>query len=557
MAVGDAFKAAITKAGIDAARDSARELAKALQDAKAAADALKPPPTPSQAAANEVRRLAAEARAAEAAYNALAKAQARAEAAGGKAAFKALKNFSSGAKGPVSPWASGKPPPGGPVSPKMPGGAKGAAAAAGDAPGKAAESAFKTPKDLKYILKHAGVGKAAMGALGAAAGLELSKLALGYRGMAMLQAVTQRAGLQIRQLFAGVDPKPVVRAFDTLTNQIFNKAGPAGKALSSIFDHMFNGLFSSVEKAEPYIQAFFEGAIVGALKMETAYYELRLAALPLTDALADLIGPVDGIATAAAGGEIALYALGVAAAAAVAPFAPLLITITAVVKALEQFAKLQKEIKGAGGWGDAAKDIGRHFIEGTGKEGEEARLARGRAAYDQAENERRLKAKGAAGGDGSGAPTEAPGGAAASGASGQATGKAYADGLAKGVAAGAPAAAAAGGAAAQGVDTAARGALKIKSPSKVGEDTGEEYPAGFTRGVDKGAPDAQDAMVRAVTPKGGAGAGAASSAAFPPEALALLRQIEANTRPRSGAQRSGGWGEPVHTIASVLGVSAS
>lgn len=548
MAIGDAFRVAIAKAGLDAARESAAGLRKELEAAAAASAALKPPPTPGQAAAAEVRRLSQETRAAERSYAALAKAQKAAlgsvsySSKAGGALLSAASNFFGKRKGPAGGKAGA--------------GARGADAPA-KGPGDATESAFKAPKDLKYILKHAGVGKAAMGALGAAAGLELSKLALGYRGMAMLQAVTQKAGMQVRQLFAGVDPKPVVRAFDTLTNQIFNKAGPAGKALSSIFDHMFNGLFSSVEKAEPYIQAFFEGAIVGALKMETAYYELRLAALPLTDALADLIGPVDGIATAAAGGEIALYALGVAAAVAAAPFAPLLITITAVVKALEQFAKLQKEIKGAGGWGDAAKDIGRHFIEGTGKEGEEARLARGRAAYDQAENERRLKAKGAAGGDGSGAPTEAPGGAAASGASGQATGKAYADGLAKGVAAGAPAAAAAGGAAAQGVDTAARGALKIKSPSKVGEDTGEEYPAGFTRGVDKGAPDAQDAMVRAVTPKGGAGAGAASSAAFPPEALALLRQIEANTRPRSGAQRSGGWGEPVHTIASVLGVSAS
>lgn len=553
MAVGDAFKAAATKVGLDAARDSAQQLAKALQDAKAAADALKPPPTPSQAAANEVRRLASEARAAEAAYNALAKAQARAEAAGSKAAFKALKNFSSGAKGPVSPWASGKPPPGGPVSPKMPGmpaGAKAAEDAGGD-PEKAGASAFKAPKDLKYILKHAGIGKAAMGAMGAAAGLELTKLALGYRGMAMLQAVTQRAGLQIRQLFAGVDPKPVVRAFDTLTNQIFNKAGPAGKALASIFDHVFNGLFGGVEKAEPVLQGFFEYAIVGALKLETAYYELRLAALPLQDSLSGLADAVSPLAsyiddltssTGAMGG-----AFGGANQSIQSTVDELKMLIDLVDKAAKGWKGLAEAFQGKGAWQVNAKE--RLGMISKGEAGKE-RAERG--VETQADILARKYGGGAA-------PTEAPGSAAASEAAGFVTGKAYPSGLAKGIDAGAPAAAAAGGAAADGVNKSAQKALGIQSPSKVGAETGEEYPAGLAVGVRRGAPEAQEEMAKAAMPKGGA-AGTSATSTGPSNFSrieALLVQIEANTRPRSGAQRSGGWGEPVHTIASVLGVSAS
>ena len=546
MAVGDAFKAAIVKAGLDAARESAERLRASLDAAAAAADKIKAPAALPSSSTSEVDRLTA-------AYNALAGAEAKAAAGAmtvGQAAVAAR-----------SPWATRAPGSGsGPISPKMPAGkggvsdsAKGAADAAGKAPGEAGNSAFKAPKDLKYILKHAGIGKAAMGAMGAAAGLELTKLALGYRGMAMLGAVTQRTGMQIRSLFSGVNPMPAVRAFDTLANQIFNKAGPAGKALGSIFEHTFNGLFGALEKAEPYVQAFFEGAIVGALKMETAYYQLRLAALPLTDAISEAIGPMMSFESAAIAGGVALGGLALYAAAAAAPFAPLLAAIAAVSKALEQLAKLQKEVQGAGGWGQAAKDMGRHFVEGTGKNGEDQVAARARAAFDRSEEARRVAAQ-APGGAGA-AP--APGGAA-TGPAGMATGKAYADGMAKGVAAGQPAVDAAGSAAAAGLDASARGALKIKSPSKVGEETGGQYPAGIARGVERRAPEAQEAMRDAATaPKvdGSTATGATAGASFPAEALALLRRIAENTRPRlRGAQRGPGWGQAVHTIASVLGV---
>lgn len=357
---------------------------------------------------------------------------------------------------------------------------------------------FGAPKDLKYLLKAAGIGKAAMAAMGAAAGLELTKLALGYKGMAQLQAIGARTGLQIRGLFRGVDPMPVVRAADRLS-QIFNPATAAGKALSGMFTRAFNGIFGIVEKAEPYVSAFFKGMIIGAQYAEIGWLNLRLALKPTTDAIADAIGPMDATAGAAVAGGAALTYLGATAAAAAAPFLPLAAAIGAVGAAVDQLTKLSREWN-TGDWdlikNKLAKDIGITSQEDR----EKALQAEGMANFQASQ----AKAVG-----------NAPGGqAAAANDNGISTGKAYADGMVQGVGQGAAAVGAAGQSIAKTLDKGVRDAAQIHSPSRLARDTARNYPAGTVQGIDDGAGDVQAAADRSLVPTMGAGApGAAGGAA--------------------------------------------
>src|SRR5262249_31762457 len=74
-----------------------------------------------------------------------------------------------------------------------------------------------------YVQKAAKAGALAAVALttAAAGGVAfLAKYAVGYRGMYQLNALTARAGYNFRRLFAGVDPSPLVRAWDKVTSLV-------------------------------------------------------------------------------------------------------------------------------------------------------------------------------------------------------------------------------------------------------------------------------------------------------------------------------------------------
>lgn len=524
------------KADLDAARASAQALTAALRDAEAAAAALnkRGPMTPQQAAAAEVKRLAGEAREAAAAYDALAKAQA-----------KALNSFSAGAPGAtVSPWAA-KPGAAPGRAPSAGGAAQAAAAkkAAGEGvpQGKLDVSGIDMPKWARYLLKQAGVSKAAMRAPVVAAALDLTKLAMGQRGIMMLQALEQRAMAQGRQLFRGVDSSPVTRAADRFL-QMLNPMSATGKALSSIFSNVFNGLFGSIEKIEPLARAFAKGLVIGALNVETAWYELRIAMLPVTNAIEDALGPIDGISVAATAGGVALGAMAIYAGATVAPFVAGAAAVGLLTKQILDL-KSAWDSANPGKIAEAASKIGGFGAAQAGAFGQQAGGAiRERLGFAPA-------------------GVEPPANDVNMGKAGATSGMAYVNAVAAVVSAGAGAVGKAGEALGASLDQGTRGALKIKSPSKVGEETGGQYPAGLARGVDAGAGDVATAAARAMAPMVGAkGAGQPPSSQASVSSLDLaallvvLRQIEANTRD-GGANGTGvPGGDPMRMLALSMGV---
>lgn len=248
---------------------------------------------------------------------------------------------------------------------------------------KAAAEERKRAREAAAQRAAAGLGGAAAQAkalavsLGAVAGvsgaLGLAKVAIGYQGMARLQMISYQASLQIRSLFRGVDSRPLERAYLQFT-KLFSLSTVTGQALSKGLTRGFNGLFQAIEKAEPYVSAFIRGMVLGALKVEGLWLRARIWLFPLTDALEDATGKIDGIKVAALAGMGAVgllaakatgilafggaaltagkaltllaakgAAAGLAATGAVAPFLAFAAAVGAVVAAGDQLSKLIKE----------------------------------------------------------------------------------------------------------------------------------------------------------------------------------------------------------------------
>lgn len=248
---------------------------------------------------------------------------------------------------------------------------------------KAAAEERKRAREAAAQRAAAGLGGAAAQAkalavsLGAVAGvsgaLGLAKVAIGYHGMARLQMISYQASLQIRSLFRGVDSRPLERAYLQFT-KLFSLSTTTGQAISRGLTRGFNGLFQAIEKAEPYVSAFIRGMVLGALKVEGMWLRARIWLFPLTDALEDATGKIDGIKLAALAGMGAVgllaakatgilafggaaltagkamtllaarsTAAGLAATGAVAPFLAFAAAVGAVVVAGYQLSKLIDE----------------------------------------------------------------------------------------------------------------------------------------------------------------------------------------------------------------------
>jgi hypothetical protein len=416
------------------------------------------------------------------------------------------------------------------------------------------------PKDLKYLLKSAGIGKAALGAIGTAGALELTKLALGLRGMAQLQAITARTGLQVRRLFAGVDSMPAIRAADRFF-QIFDQRTVSGKAIASTLTGMFNGIFAGVEKAEPYVSAFFKGMLIGALNVQTAWFQLRLALLPVTDAIEDAVGPLASIESAADMGKVAFVGLGVAAAVAAAPIVAIGAAVMAVSKAFEQLQKLVKEIEGAGGAMGALRDIAKYNMTSGLSQGSKDKMSQdeGRRAFDEAQarfaRERADKAKAA------GAPAVPTGDPKAAEASGSATGQAFAQGVVKGVDTGAAAASDAGKRIATAVDQGVRAGGQIHSPSAVTRETAKNFALGAAQGIDDGAGVVQAAADRSLVPQGSGGSAGAARGGGGPTQITVTHlwpagSLASQRSDIEAAAEAGTW-KALRAAGLQLGVSVS
>lgn len=347
-------------------------------------------------------------------------------------------------------------------------GAKGAASAIGDiAKGgddKAPKSVVAGNKSLKLLAKNAGISRAILLAPIAAGGLELTKLALGYKGMAQLDALVTRAGFNIRRLFKGVDPSPAVRGVDRFL-QVVNPASVTGKALEGIFNRTFNGLFGGFEKLQPVATAAFQGIVLGALYLEESVLDIEI-----------------GVLQAGLAFKTEFPAATEAILSVLAPLGDLNADLRATAEAIKLIYKIATG--GTLGGVLAVVDIVKKR-SGSGSAVDDARV----------EAEKRKDAAAAGGGGNEGAP-------AAAGAS---TASSYIAGLIGGLIGGAPGAAAAARFMAGKIDPAVREATETHSPSAVARRTGREYPAGYAEGIEQGTPDVQAAADN-MAPAAGSGA---------------------------------------------------
>lgn len=361
----------------------------------------------------------------------------------------------------------------------------------------------------------AGGARMAVGAAAAAGGIagvaSLAQLALGYQGVARIQALIFRTQMQARMMFRGVDSGPAVRAVDRFLGSIFSQSSVAGRALGGALTRGANGFFAFLERSQPVATAFFQGILLGGLYAESAFLRARLALLPYTSAIESAIGPTDAINGAAAAGLVTFGVLAVAVGGVAGAFVAAGAAIGLVI---DQWVKLKREW---GAWKEGAGLIGKQMRRDLGllspEDEANATDDKTRRGFDskgeqQSAVKRReewMKANGL----------------------GSASGEAYAQGVIKGTTGGASAAAAAGGALADSVDRGFRDKAQIKSPSKVAERRGEMIPAGVARGVVKGTPQVEAAGA-AMMPSlgGGPGAPASPDAGSRSVALAITVQVQ-------------------------------
>ncbi len=361
-------------------------------------------------------------------------------------------------------------------------GAGGAMAGLGASHDKPLVTIDQGNKSLKLLAKNLGISKTQLRAPMTAGAIELTKLAMGIRGMAQLSMIEQRAGFQLRQLFKGVDAAPVIRAADRLS-QVFNKSSVTGKALGGIFERSFNFIFQKVEALAPYVHAAFQGMVIAAQYLEIGWLKASIALDPLMGAIQEFLPAGADMETAGLLGGAAFVTLGLSAAAAAIPVLAVAAAFKAISAAVEQAIKLYRE------WGDLKKaQMGEAMVRVFGAGSAEANRFYGVKSIS-AEEAAATHAKFVA------SQTGAPVAAATNGA---ADGEAFADGVAKGAADGSPKVAAAGAALADDINSSFRGRAGIQSPSTVAAASARNWPAGAAQGIDAGAPAVQAASDRMV-----------------------------------------------------------
>jgi chemotaxis protein histidine kinase CheA len=217
-------------------------------------------------------------------------------------------------------------------------------------------SASQKAKDKLYgrMATGAMLAGAAAGAAFAGVASKLAPLAMGYMGMARLSMISAQAGFNMRRLFTGTNPKPLLDALQR-TSQLIDPRTFTGKALGDLLVRSSNSFFSMLAKAEPYARLFFRGMLLGALQVEGAWLKLRLAIQPALNLFPSGIGlmttfEAGALAVKAAFGLMGLgVALGITkAAGAVLSFGsatlaatgPLLPFVAAVVAWKEAFSQL-------------------------------------------------------------------------------------------------------------------------------------------------------------------------------------------------------------------------
>lgn len=220
-----------------------------------------------------------------------------------------------------------------------------------------AKSSLSSLIAVKTVLAQQGVE-----ALKFAAGLAKAnfQLALGPMGMARLSMISAQASFNMRRLFTGTNPKPLLDALQR-TSQLIDPRTFTGKALGDLLVRSSNSFFSMLAKAEPYARLFFKGMLLGALQVEGAWLKLRLAIQPVLNQFPSGIGLMTafeagalavkaafglmgvGIAVGAVKAAAGLLSFGQAALVATAPLLPYAAAIGAIALALNQAIELKKQ----------------------------------------------------------------------------------------------------------------------------------------------------------------------------------------------------------------------
>lgn len=352
---------------------------------------------------------------------------------------------------------------------------------------KFAASAEKTSSKIKELAK----GALAYGA--ALAGIhglyELTTMAIGWRTMGHLQMLSWRATMDIRRAVKDTDAQPLVRAFTRLESNL-SKSTITGAALSGILTRGFNAFFGGVERVGPMLEGVFQYGVLGALKLESAWLDVRLETIPLTSALGSLGEELDkldwsddGASTWASTVE-EIRGIADAAAGAVAK-------LNAVLRDFRESGAAQLQT-------NAKRNLG--MIS----EGE----------YDRQRRENLGGKTWSPKGGGEGFAAVGPG--FDPGAAGRGTGKALGEGIVKGLDETAPAVAAAGARSANTANQAARNAVGAHSPADATIKLGRDMGAGQVVGLDQSRPAIEAAGARNLgtgaipgAPGGGKGAGGA------------------------------------------------
>jgi len=335
----------------------------------------------------------------------------------------------------------------------------------------------------------AGAAYAGLNSLG-----DLTKMAIGWRTMGQLQLVSYRATMDLRRAVAGVDAQPLVRAAERLEKNL-SKSTVTGNALSGILTRGFDGAFRVVEKLEPMAEAFFQGALIGALELELGILKLEERFAPLVVAVENWVTSEDGMQTAAYAGAAALAAVGVSAAIATAPVLATAAAFVSVGNAIRAAIDLKKQWDGAAVWKKVKADATDATLGmmgmGNGQGGRDQDAQdRGRAAFEA--NQARFATARAA-------------------SDGRSTGNDIGQGIVKGLDETASDVKAAGGRAADAAIQGARTKAEAHSPAESTARLGRDLDAGVVKGLGQGADAVQAAGEKALVPdvsgSGGGGSG--------------------------------------------------
>lgn len=426
----------------------------------------------------------------------------------------------------------------------------------GKAEADAAKGLAETKKAAnEKLFKPLMIGAALVGASLVGAMTKLAPLAIGYQGMARLAMVSQVASFNLRRLFTGTNPGPLLDAIQR-TGQLLDPRTFTGDQLGQFLRRTSDGVMGALAKAEPYVRLFFKGMLLGALQVENGFMRFRIAVQPALNLIPKSAGQMatwqiaamgvkGAIAVLGIGASIAAYqgaamaasfaragvvmgiqfvgaairgagallSLGSSALAATAPMLPFIAAFAAVALAIKQAIDLKKQ------WDEnSSGQIKKRFDE-VGFFGPEKNAVGAMKSNADKRAVAAINAPGAAT-----AAAVPKGGEKVAQPAGMRVGTAMVDGLIAGLNAGNAKAAEAGAKIVLAAEVGAKGAAEIKSPSrKWRREIGMQLGAGASLGIADSADAMSDAAGRAMPGPGkvqaGGGRGGGGSIIISPGAF--------------------------------------